>query len=256
MNVKTDQRFAEIDQEIDWGAYAVQYDLMCSHNSYYGENIEQLLDYLESIGFDGKSHIADIGAGTGNFITELANKYPDATFTHIDSNREMNKIALQKYDSIGLANVQVIEEDVQRLDFSEGSFDLVLCINALYAMQPQQFVLTKIRKWIAPKGLLYVLDLGRKMDSTDWGLHFLRKATKEGRLISYLTDSLLRGREVFKQNQMTTIAQDSGRYWTHETEDFGTTLAASGYQIELLESCYRGYADLAICTLPTDKPTV
>ena len=233
--------------EINWSAYASQYDLMCHHNSYYDENIDELLRYLDSINFDGKSRIADIGAGTGNFICELAKKYPQASFTHIDANREMNKIALRKYETLKLQNIQVIEEEVQRLDFQDYKFDLVLCINALYAMSPQQLVLSKIRSWVAPTGFLYVLDLGRKMDSTDWGLHFLRKAARERQLLTYLTDTFVRGREVFKQNKMTTVAQDSGRYWTHETKDFGTTLEDSGFKVDVLKTCYRGYADLAIC---------
>jgi ubiquinone/menaquinone biosynthesis C-methylase UbiE len=239
-----------IKPEIDWSAYATQYDLMCHHNNSYEENISELLKYVEKLGLDSNCRIADIGAGTGNYICELSNILPDARFTHLDSNREMNLIAVDKYDSLGVKNICVIEEEIQRVEFEPGQFDLVICVNALYAMNPQEIILAKIRDWIAPTGILYVIDLGRKMDSVDWGYHFLKKATKERRLLAYLNDTFIHGREVLKQNRLTTAAQASGRYWTHETKKFGEILINSGFEIERLEPCYRGYSDLAICRKP------
>lgn len=236
-----------IEPEINWSAYATQYDLMCHHNNSYEENIAGLLNYVSDLDLDKNCRIADIGAGTGNYICELSKILPEARFTHLDSNREMNLIAVNKYEESGIKNICVIEEDIQRVEFQPDQFDLVICVNALYAMNPQELILAKIRDWMASDGILYVIDLGRKMNSIDWGYHFLKKAAKERRLLEYLNDTFIHGREVLKQNRLTTAAQDSGRYWTHGTSGFGEILANSGFEIETLEPCYRGYSDLAIC---------
>ena len=235
------------EAEIDWGKYAQQYDLMCRHNDAYEVNVSALAQFVQTINLNPTCSIVDIGAGTGNFICELSKVLPSANFVHLDANREMNNIALRKYEKQKIGNVQIIEEQVQRADLPVDTFSLAICVNSLYAMNPQELILSKIHQWLAPDGYLYVIDLGRKMDSWDWGRYFLRQAFREKRLLEYLTDAVARGREVLRQNNMTTIAQDSGRYWTHETSQFGQVLESAGFKIEKLETCYRGYADLAIC---------
>lgn len=236
------------NDDIDWGAYATQYDLMCTHNDSYDENITQLLSYIKTLDLPENCNIADIGAGTGNFICKLGSVLPVAHFTHIDANREMNQIALEKYSRSGLENVQIIESDLRQLSLNNPEFDLIICINALYAMPPQELILTKFRHWLSPTGKLYVIDLGRKMNSVDWGLHFLQQSIKQKRLLDYLR-SFLKGREVIRQNQNVTVAQESGQYWMHDTETFGEKLESAGFKVETLEQCYRGYADLAICSV-------
>jgi len=227
---------------------------MCLHNDSYEQNIEEFTKYVSGLNLPPKCRVADIGAGTGNFICQISKVIPYAEFTHVDSNREMNQIALKKYDQYKLPNVRVIEDDIQRLDFPDHEFDLIVCVNALYAMVPQDLVLRKMRDWLKPNGVFYVIDLGREMKTVDWGVHFLRTAYKQRRLLAYLNDAFLRGREVLRQNRLTTIAQNSGRYWMHETASFGEQLLEAGFEIERLEPCYRGYADLAICRSPHASP--
>ena len=234
-------------EEIDWGAYATHYDLMCSYNPAYDKNLKDLLQYLDySQAIQAGDAIADLGAGTGNFVVELAKNHPRTHFMHIDSNREMNSIALSKYRSLDLDNVSVIEEEVQALSLEPDSLAMVLCIHSLYAMAPQPIILQKIKRWLRPGGLLYVVDLGRRMRPIDWGLHMLQQAATAGRARKYLRDALS-GREVARQNKLTQVAQDNGRYWTHTTDQFGSTLRNAGFSIEKLAPAYRGYSDLAIC---------
>jgi len=232
---------------IDWSSYAQQYDLMCDNNTYYQDNIRNLCDFIASYELPAFPKILDLGAGTGNFVTALRHALPDSDITHLDANREMNKIAMQKYHRLPGPTIRVLENEVHDSTFEEGEFDLILCINALYAMTPQEIVLSKVRQWLKPEGVFYVLDLGREMDTVDWGLHFLVQAAKERELLGYLRNSLIKGREVVKQNRMTRLAQKSGNYWTHDTPHFEKLLSAAGFKISSLKTCYRGYSDLAIC---------
>ncbi len=233
--------------EIDWDAYATQYDRMCSYNPSYNENLTKLMEFLSNSDcIKEGSQVADLGAGTGNFLAHLATSYPLVHFLHVDSNRAMNEIALKKYRGMDLSNVTVLEEPVQTVALEEGSLDLALCVHSLYAMPPQDIVLRKIQKWLKPGGILYVVDLGRSMRPIDWGLHFFQRAATSGQIGQYVKDAIS-SREVVRQNRLTRVAQDSGRYWTHTTQQFGDTLEKVGFQLERLEQAYRGYSDLAIC---------
>ena len=231
---------------INWSAYARHYDLLCSHNDSYSELLDALSSFLSSADLPENPLIVDVGAGTGNFSAIISETLPDSNIYHIDANREMNLRALSKYELHDHRNITIIESDVLEAKLDSNSVDLIICINCLYAMNPQALVLEKFRSWLKPSGLLYVVDLGREMKPLDWGLHFFRRAQKKHYVFEYLKDAI-RGREVVKQNRTTRIAQLSGEYWMHDTIEFGNILTQSGYNLLKLEPCYRDYADLAIC---------
>lgn len=232
--------------EIDWTAYSEHYDLLCETNDVYTDMVDTFLSYCEEVQIAPDAKIVDLGAGTGNFLLKIGARLPESALFHVDSNREMNALASNKYENTLMRQPTLIEEPVQSVDFPPDSIDLIICVNALYAMNPQSLILQKIYTWLRPGGVFYVVDLGRTMDSTDWGLHFLKTAAKQRTLLKYMRDTL-KAREVIKQNRLSTIAQETGRYWTHETEEFGEALKSAGFSIEILEPCYRGYADLAVC---------
>ena len=85
----------------------------------------------------------------------------------------MNDIAREKYFNLGIEDVAIHEEFVQRVDFSEETFDLVVCVNALYAISPQEAVLRKIRRWLKPGGVFIVIDFGRRNRMIDWSWYLL-----------------------------------------------------------------------------------
>lgn len=232
--------------EINWAAYSEHYDLLCESNDAYSEIVDAFIKFCRERQLSNDLRVVDLGAGTGNFTLKMTEYFSEGQIFHVDANEEMNKIANAKYDRIAINKPIIIESEVQSIEFPEKSIDLIVCVNALYAMQPQLLVLRKIYDWLKPGGLFYIIDLGRPMDARDWGLHFLKTAARQRWLLKYIRDSF-RAREVIKQNKITTLAQESGRYWTHDTNEFGNTLEGVGFTVETLHSCYRGYADLAIC---------
>jgi ubiquinone/menaquinone biosynthesis C-methylase UbiE len=235
----------QTDQPMDWSVYAQQYDAMCDGNPYYTNNIATLLQRLEAWRLPKDAVICDIGAGTGNFIYHIAPLMPEARLVHIDSSHDMNATAKVKYASKGY-NVEVVEEYVQRLDYPAETFDLVICVHALYAMNPQSLILRKIHRWMKPHGRLFLIDLGRKMNPVDWGLHLLRKSIRKREFLKHV-GSMLSNKEVFRQNRLTALGQNTGQYWLHDTIEFGNILERCGFEVEELDQCYRGYSDLAIC---------
>lgn len=219
---------------------------MCVNNPEYLHNIAVLKNYLSEWALPADAKVCDLGAGTGNYICELAPDMPSAKFVHLDANKEMNEIARQKYATQGWGNVEVVESMAQRVQFPEEHFDLILCIHSLYTMAPQQLILSKVSRWLKTDGYLFVIDLGRRQDVVDWGLYLFREMVKRHGLIQYVRRTLS-GLEVARQNRITAKGQETGRYWLHSTQEFGETLRAANFDVQDLYSCYRGYSDLAVC---------
>jgi ubiquinone/menaquinone biosynthesis C-methylase UbiE len=232
--------------EMDWDAYAKHYDVLCDLNPVYHENIATLLRHMVSWNLPPDANICDLGAGTGNFILAMAEKFPSAQYWHVDFDSRMLSIAKKKYASLRPNAVHMIQEAAEVVDFPENQFDLVLCINALYAFPDKDLVLKKVRSWLKPNGRLFVIDFGRKQSTLDWTFYIFRESLRT-RQVGRYAKALIESREILKQNRKATKAQESGRYWLHTTEEFGASLRETGFELEELSECYRGYADLAIC---------
>jgi ubiquinone/menaquinone biosynthesis C-methylase UbiE len=238
----------KIDYPLVWEKYAPVYDLMSRNNPSYDENIESLIKRLGGWDLGETPRVIDIGAGTGNFIEAFQPFLPaESEIVHLDFNPAMNKIAKKKYDQAGFANVNLVEDYIQRVDFPENHFDLIICIHALYAMHPQTLVLGKMTQWLKPTGKMFLIDLGRKQDWIDWAWYIYRsmikrqgfyKATKEA--INFV--------QVARQNYLLTKGQEAGAYATHTTEEFELFLESHGLKVEEIGRCYRGYSDVAICS--------
>lgn len=232
--------------EMDWDAYAEHYDEMCALNPAYQRNIELLLKRIPIWNMPSNAKVCDLGAGTGNYICSLSALLPRADFVHVDFDTKMNELASQKYSQLEETNVQIVQEYAQRVEFPTQSFDLVMCVNALYAISPQLEVLQKIRSWIKPGGRLFIIDFGRKQRTLEWTFYILRESLRSNTLGRY-AKTLIEAREILKQNRRSTKGQTTGRYWLHSTNQFGETLRQCGFIVEELFPCYRGYADLAVC---------
>ncbi|NCF32999.1 MAG: methyltransferase domain-containing protein, partial [Proteobacteria bacterium] len=59
------------------------------------------------------------------------------------------------------------------------SQDLIICVNALYAMADPQMVLRRIRRLLKPGGKFFLIDFGREMNVTRWSLYLLRSLVQK-----------------------------------------------------------------------------
>jgi ubiquinone/menaquinone biosynthesis C-methylase UbiE len=231
---------------IDWDAYASQYDLMAKFNPSYHENIAILREGLDSWGTPQDARICDLGAGTGNYISALFRDRPGASYTHVDFDRSMNELAEEKYRQLGLDQVVIVEEYVQRLEFQPCIFDLIICVNALYAISPQESVLREIRRWLKPGGVFFIIDFGRRNRVIDWTWYLIANTVKNHG-VAECAKLIARSAELVKQNNRGSRVQGDGGYWLHSTQEFGRVLQQTGFTVEELRPCYRDYCDLAVC---------
>lgn len=233
--------------EIDWDTYASQYDLLATNNPSYRENIEILRDAVSRMHLPVGAAICDVGAGTGNFICALARDIPSARFVHLDADPVMNEIARDKYVAAGIKHVDLHHCLANEATYPSETFDLIICVNALYAIYPQQELLRRIRGWLKPSGKFVVIDFGRQAKILDWAKYILGNILREKGLKECLR-FLRRSTESLRQNRRGSKGQADGTYWLHTTEEFGEALVRAGFEVEELRACYRGYCDLAICS--------
>jgi ubiquinone/menaquinone biosynthesis C-methylase UbiE len=232
-------------RRLDYNKYAPQFDRMCAITPAYQEIIDLLLESLPLFKLDPRSSICDLGAGTGNFTLALADSFPEASYTHLDMDEKMNAYARHKYEQVGLSNVRIVEEQIQRAQFEAQSFDLVVCVNALNTAPPQLQVLSMIHKWLKPGGHLFLIDFGREQRVVDWTWYIVKHLYRtQG--VGQVLKSFWENREAIRQNRRARLDQKDGLMWTHSTEELGRVVEEAGFRVSKLQSCYRDYSDLVI----------
>ena len=231
--------------KIDWASYALDYDAMCHANPAYAENIAHLKNRFEGWHLPPNPKVLDIGAGTGAFICAVGDLVDTAQYTHLDFNPSMNAQALIKYKKHGL-DVNVIESAFGDINLPRESQDLVICVNALYAMPQPHAMLRKIRRLTKPGGKFFIIDFGRQMRVSHWSAYILKSLVRTRGVPGALA-WFWRYRDVLKQNRRGMRAQRKGGYWLHSSVQFANALERSGWHIEELTTCYQGYCDLAVC---------
>lgn len=231
--------------EINWERYAIDYDVMCEANPAYQQNVQHLLDRLDQWQLPASPKVLDIGAGTGSFIVAMSEKLSDAQFTHLDFNAAMNAQALNKYTALGI-DIDIVQGALADLDMPNYSQDLIICVNALYAMSQPQAVLRRIRRLLKPNGRFFVIDFGREMRVVKWSYH-LYVALLQQQGARGAAKWFWRNREVLRQNRIGMRAQQQGNYWLHSPRQFAYALESNGWYIEEITTCYLGDCDLAVC---------
>lgn len=232
--------------QIEWSAYATKYDAICAYNFAYQENLDRLREYLSSWDLPPDARIADLGAGTGNFICAMADVLPDAAYTHVDFDARMNAVARSKYELNDQLNVNIVQEHLQKVMLPEQTFDLMVCVNVLYAVSPQLLFLQRAKRWLRPGGRFFVIDFGRKVNIFDWGWYFFRTTTKTHG-VSHFLKALMDNYEFVRQNKKAQKDFENGTFWTHSTEEFEELMIRAGFDVKDIYKCYRDYCDLAIC---------
>jgi ubiquinone/menaquinone biosynthesis C-methylase UbiE len=234
-------------QVVAWDQYARAYDVMCSANPAYQENLALFRNWLQRAELPDRPRVCDVGAGTGNYLLEVASARPNAELVHLDLDPGMNSTASRKYRERRLPNVAFELSDVHDAKFEEGSFDLLVCINSLYTMREPTRAIARMRTWLKTNGWLYIIDLGRPMEVGDWAKFIVSSSLRTVGLKRTIR-AFVRGRQAITQNRHIRASQDLGTYWLHSQEEFRASLEAANLKIVEAGTCYRDACDFAVCT--------
>ena len=81
----------------------------------------------------GPAKIAELGCGGGRNIRALLRKYPAATITALDySEISVEKAKRVNREGLQAGRCQILQGDVSRLPFGDGSFDLATAFETVY----------------------------------------------------------------------------------------------------------------------------
>jgi ubiquinone/menaquinone biosynthesis C-methylase UbiE len=164
------------------------YNKVAEHYDKYADNFgfvpathEAALAQLLDLDWHNKS-IVDLGVGSGEFLSELKQKFPEARMTGVDISEEMLKLAKKK---LGLTTICSSLENVDR-HLPRHGFDLVIAHFVLAYVGPEIFF-EKANELIKPGG--YISLVTTTLDSFPASQKFFQKKSEQkgivGRIVKY-----------------------------------------------------------------------
>lgn len=102
--------------------------------------------------------VLDVGCGPGTISSGLAALVPDGEVVGIDAAADVLDSARLEARRLGLGNITFAVGDAYRLDFDQGSFDVVHAHQVLQHMSDPVAALTEMRRVCRPGGLVAARD--------------------------------------------------------------------------------------------------
>lgn len=97
--------------------------------------------------------ILDIATGTGLVAIPVAKAVaPQGSVIGVDMSAEMLAQANVKIVAEGINNLELIEADVESIDFNNEQFNLIFCCSALVYISDIPAILDKCYRWLKPGG--------------------------------------------------------------------------------------------------------
>jgi len=137
---------------------------------YYKRNVKNIqnigkryVELLKKCGFkSGK--ILDVGCGFGSVAIEIAKVFPDTEITGIDLSEPLLEMALGLAKQAGITHQITLKTgDVQEMEFSDDSFDVVINTFMLHIVENPVRMLNEIERVVKPGGKILMSDLRRSV---------------------------------------------------------------------------------------------
>jgi ubiquinone/menaquinone biosynthesis C-methylase UbiE len=108
------------------------YDDVFTPDPIYQEQLENILEFIDK----KPAKVLDVGAGTGNLLEMIAEKYPDSLVYGIDNDSDMVRTATRKYSEKNNINISV--GDATKLQYGDGYFDFVVSNWAIHHLDNEE----------------------------------------------------------------------------------------------------------------------
>jgi ubiquinone/menaquinone biosynthesis C-methylase UbiE len=233
-------------KNVNWDTYAQVYDLMAYNNPAYQDIFQKFSTEIRQWDIKPNDIFVELGAGTGNYSTYLAEVFPYSQVLHFDSNPIMNEYTQIKAQKKHITNIQIITKDIKDINFFHQTISAVICVYALYTFPEPKKVIKKIFEWIKPNGYVFACDLGRILNLFDWSKYLFKALCYKHGILQALS-IFYKGRAIAKQNRLIVSGQKSGKYWTHTHDEFCNEFKEVGFQVISSFESYRRYSDIVIC---------
>ena len=114
------------------------------------ENARRLLDFVP---IQPGQTILDLATGTGLLAIPIAKAFEQkGSVIGVDMSTGMLAQAKAKIEAEGIQNLELIESDVELVDFESEQFDLIFCCSALVYISDIPTLLDKCYRWLKPGG--------------------------------------------------------------------------------------------------------
>ena len=235
--------------QVSWKTYAQTYDMLLSHNPFYQNVHDEVMQEVRKWKIGVNDFIADVGAGTGNYSLAIAEQFPHAKVFHIDSDGGMNARAAEKCRSKAIINHYILDQGIEAVQMEAESLKALVSIHALYTFPNPLKALEKMYDWLQPGGYAVLVDAGRMVNVRNWqlaiGWHLLRNHGLKK------TFQIMReGKEVSQQNAYIRDMQRKGKFWMHSHEEFCTTVRQAGFEVLSSHITFRGVSDFVVARKP------
>jgi SAM-dependent methyltransferase len=107
-------------------------------------------------GYRGARDVLDLGCGTGEITTRLADELPDARITGVDLIESHLELGRRKAARFG-DRVKFQQADAFELPFDARSFDVVVCRHVVQSIPTPERVLAEMVRVARPGGRLHVI---------------------------------------------------------------------------------------------------
>ena len=122
-----------------------------------------------------KMHILDLGCGWGSMTFYLAQNFKDLKITSVSNSKTQKKFIEEKAKLLGLKNIQVITEDINKLKLTR-KFDRIISVEMFEHVRNYPELFKKVSTFLKPRGKLFVHIFTHKeysyyfepKDTTDW----------------------------------------------------------------------------------------
>ncbi|RMB11961.1 class I SAM-dependent methyltransferase [Eilatimonas milleporae] len=145
--------------------------------------------------------VLEIGCGRGDLLLLLADRFPDARLTGIDTSRDMTEAAA---DRLG-GRAEILHTDVEGLGADIPEIDLVLGYSTFRFWRAPARELKRLETRLRPGGLGYLTDLRRDIDPD-----LLKQLTQKVSDTSFQALFLAQVRSAYSAAEARAIFADAG----------------------------------------------
>lgn len=120
--------------------------------------------------------ILDLGCTIGHNIVPLAQHFPDAEVVAVDVSEPVLRYAHARARSLGVGNIRFVQQNAERLDFADGSFDLLTTSMFLHELSIKSLprILRETCRLLADGGLAIHLEQPRYTEDMPLFEQFMR----------------------------------------------------------------------------------